>query len=415
MTSKFRDKVSADNEREKSRGSSYGHLILPRDIKVFQVDGGDRVRFDILPYVVTDENHMCRNDEREVAVPGTEWYRKPYRLHRGIGANNESVICLSTFKKRCPICEYKAKLQKEGKSDEDETKALRYSERNLYVVVPIGHKKYDEALHIFDISNYCFQKALRMELEENPEYNAFADPSNEGFTINARFSEEEFGKNKYAAVSRIDFEERKKGYSTEFLKKVPNLDLVLSVLSYKEIEAKFFELDAETDDAPQEIDTDDAQKHKSRRVDEDEENQRTGGDEEPSKFRRRSKEDVDQDERPKRRSQVDSDEEKPKRQADRKDNENTCVACDGSGEDSRGRECHICKGTGIRKQKEQEDVDDKKEDDHKALKRRMKQEKQSSENKCPSNHKFGVDCDKQKECNYCDAWDACFDASSETE
>lgn len=400
-SSKFRDKVIADNEREKSRGSSYGHLMIPRGTKIFQVEGGDRVKLDFLPYTITDEHHMCRNEEREVAMPGTLWYRKPYRLHRNIGANNESAVCPTTINKKCPICEYRAKLQKSGKADEDEIKALKFSDRNLYVVVPIDHKEYDEAPHIFDISRYCFQDMLREETDEKPEFRAFFDPSEEGFTVNARFSEEKLGKNKYAAISRIDFEARKEGYTDEFLKKVPDLDQVLIILPYKELEAKFFELDADAESPAPEIESEEGN-HSTRTHDATESNDR-----EPVRTRKRHVEEPEKSRMQRRESTKDE-----------TDKSNECVACEGTGETSKGRECPICSGTGVNP-KSNKSADEKQEkapepeEERRTLKRRMKQQeaKQKDDNKCPSGHKFGADCDKYpKDCSDCKLWDDCFDA-----
>jgi hypothetical protein len=62
-----------------------------------------------------------------------------------------------------------------------------------------------------------------------------------GLTLKVRFSEETFEKNKYAATSRIDFEERDYAYPEETLIDAPSLDEVLAVKSYEEIQKLFFE------------------------------------------------------------------------------------------------------------------------------------------------------------------------------
>lgn len=396
--SKFREKVGADNEREKARGSSYGHLMLPRGIKMFQVQGGDRVKLDFLPYTVTDEHHPCRNDEREVAVPGTQWYRRPYKLHRNIGAGNDSAVCLTSIGKKCPVCEYKVKLAKENR-DEEEIKALKASDRNLYVVVPIGHKEFDEVPHIFDISRFCFQDMLREETDENPEYRAFFDPSEEGFTVNVRFSEEKVGKNKFAAASRIDFEERKKAYTDDVLKRVPNLDECLTVMSYKELEAKFFEMEAEEPVPPE--------------IDETAETR-------PRRVVRPVKEETEEDSEQRRR-----DARREQRATQHSPEDEACVACQGTGENSRGATCPICRGSGLKKPnppKEEsrvpartthEESDEEPVDPPKRMVRRAKPEPvKSNKQECPHGHVFGTDCDKfPKHCSDCAVWDACFDAS----
>ncbi|HCW04372.1 MAG TPA: hypothetical protein DGK91_07515, partial [Clostridium sp.] len=212
---------------------------------------GSRVKLDILPYVVTDPNHPDRDDELGIAVPGALWYKRPFKLHRNIGYNNMPLVCPTSIGKRCPICEYKQRLLKEGKDwRDDSVKALKTYLRNLYIVVPLDNKNYEERPYVWDISDHLFQNKLSIELEENPEYANFPDLE-DGYTLRIRFTEEQFGKNKFADTSRIDFEKREKKYDESILDKVPNLDEVLVVLPYEQIEAKFFDSE---DDAVTDVD-----------------------------------------------------------------------------------------------------------------------------------------------------------------
>jgi len=212
---------------------------------MFREEPNTRVRLDFLPYRVTDPHHPDRDEELGIAVEGELWYKRPYKLHRNIGINNETIVCPTSVGKPCPICEYRARLLKEGsKWDDDAVRALRPSDRNLYVVVPLGHREYEEKPHVWDISQACFQKALNEELEEDEDRAVFPDLE-EGYTLRIRFSEEKFGKNTFADTSRIDFIERDSVYSEDILEQVPNLDEVLTILPYKEIEAKLFDMDSE--------------------------------------------------------------------------------------------------------------------------------------------------------------------------
>jgi hypothetical protein len=429
----FKDRVGADNEREKSRGSS-GHLAIPRDITMLKVAGGDKVKFDFLPYVVSDENHPCRNDEKGVATPGDVWYRRPYRMHRNIGVNNSVIVCPTSVEKKCPVCEYRSKLLKQGKQfDDEEVKAVKPSERNLYAVVPIGHKEYEEEVHLFDISRRCFQDKLREETDEKPEFRAFFDPSEDGFTVAIRFSEEQLGKNKFADASRIDFEPRKEGYDDKFLEGVPDLDKILIIHPYEKIRQMFYGAGKEADevdddDPPFDADAAPARRGKTesrsrrdekeeeeddkpaRRVkkeeDEDEPPKKTkkpaddDEDEPPVKSKRATKND-DEDEPPAKSKKLSDDEDEPPKKSSRKDDD-ACVACDGSGENSKGRVCAPCHGTGKKAEKE-EDEDDK------PTEKSGKESTRKSKDECPSGHKFGVDTDKKDECDACKVWEACYD------
>lgn len=243
---KFKGKVSKNSERRRKEGLSFGYLSLPKGIQLFREPPGKREQFDILPYTVTDPNHMDRDDKNELAIPGEPWYTKPFRVHRRcIGVNNGDAVCPTTIGKRCPICEYRAKRLREGADyQDDEIKTLRYSLRNLYAIVPKKSNTYSEQVHIWNISQFLFQAKLDEELGEDEERETFPDPEN-GWTLRVRFSEEKFGSITYADTSRIDFREREESYSAEYLQNVPNLDEILIIHSYKELEQKFYELDDE--------------------------------------------------------------------------------------------------------------------------------------------------------------------------
>lgn len=245
--SKFRGAVSANSQKQKTQGASYGHLRLPRGVSVFKEEPGGRAHLDIMPYLVTDAAHPDYDSQSGIAAVGELWYKRPYKLHRNIGSQNDSLVCPTSVGKRCPICEHRAKRIKEG-APEEETKELKPSLRNLYCVIPLGMDKYEETYHIWDISQYLFQDMLNDEIHDNEDFEVFPDLE-EGLSLRLRFSEEVFGKNKYAKISRIDFEEREGAYDEAILKDIPLLDEVLIIPSYKEAEAKFFELDDNADDS----------------------------------------------------------------------------------------------------------------------------------------------------------------------
>jgi len=262
--SPFRGKVNNDAKRQSRNNSGFGHLNLPKGVVLYSPVPGQKESIDIIPYIVSDPKHPDANAEAGIAGVGDLWYKRPYKTHRQVGVNNETVVCLASFGKKCPICEYKKQRTKEG-AEKDELKGYNTSNRNLYVIIPIGVKKREEEIHIFDFSQFNFQDLLNEELEENEDNEIFPDIE-EGLTLAVRWAEEVFEKNKYAKAGRIDFNKRKSAYDESILDDVPDLDKVLKQLTYDELSAKFFEMEGveDVDDAPK-------RKTKSKIVEEEEE------------------------------------------------------------------------------------------------------------------------------------------------
>lgn len=405
----FRGKVAANAQKTTSSGNTVGYLRLPKGVSLFTPEAEMRVKLDFLPYIVTDKNHPDRDSDIELAIEGSQWYRRPFKLHRGIGVNKESIICPTSFGKKCPICEYKTKRGKEG-AEIEELKALKASLRNLYIVIPLDSKKHEPVPHIFDISDFLFQEQLAKELKENEEYEVFPSLT-EGLTLKVRFIPGTFAtKNPYPQADRIDFLERDEQYDDSMLNKVPNLDEVLICLSYDAINNKFFELEDETQEEKEET----KPVAKSKKIEEPEEVEENIAEEEDEeekltwddlkgmsqsrleKFVATNRMDIDVDEyaddvdalRKEIAKELRITVPKP---ASKKP---VCTACQGTGKNSRGNACPICKGTGLAiMQEEQEESKSK-----------------PSTNRCPSKLVFGKDTGKDEACDDCDIYNECLEA-----
>ena len=429
--------VASNTEKQTKQASKLGYFMLPKNVKLFKETPGSKVRLDFLPYIVTDPNHPDKDEDNGVAVVGSQWYKRPFRIHRGIGVNNEYVVCPTSIGKRCPICEYRAKRQKEGAPKEELT-ALNATHRNLYIVIPKDAKDFDEVPHVWEISQFLFQDKLNEEIQED-EDNACFPALDEGKTVRIRFTEETFMKNKYADVSRIDFEDRDE-YPESLLKTVPNLDEVLQILTYKELEAKFYEVVADADEEEEKEKSTPRKKTEIKSLDEDEDEDIDEDEDEeeeeeevkpaPKKKGRPSKkvveeeddedEDIDeeQDDEDEEIDDDDDDDEGIDDDDDEDEDEEEvppkgmvkvkCVACGGTGKNSKGGVCSPCKGKGYKlvpsKKSVIEDDDDEEETP-------TPKKSKGKENKCPYKHTFGEDTDSFDDCNHCKVWQACYDAN----
>ena len=157
----MRDRVRKSSAEAPQRGG--GSVKLPEGVDWLKEE--KRMKFDIIPYEVSVQNHP------DGIEPGELWYKMPYKMHFNIGSENKAYVCPTTFHKKCPICEYRAQLVKKADADEDTIAALKPRQRILYNVMPKG-KQEDQSIHVWDISYYNFQELLDEEINEGDEENA---------------------------------------------------------------------------------------------------------------------------------------------------------------------------------------------------------------------------------------------------
>ena len=355
----FKNAVRRNVEKRAKENSGFGYLNLPKGLEVLKEREG-KMYLDFLPYIIKTDKHPDLDIRNEVAEAGSLWYKFPFMVHKSVGANNDSVVCPRTFGKKCPICEYREKRAQAG-AEWEEIKIYKASKRNLYAVVPIGEKKVEEVVHIWDVSDYLFQQLLDEELQNNEDWANF--PALEGGrTLVIRFEEKKWNKATYYEAKRIDFEERE-DYGEDILDEVPCLEELLDLKSYEEIQSLFLEIDQEDiNDEDKETETEEKPTRslrKRKKVEEAEE-----------------EEEVEEEEEEVEEEEEEVEEEKPKR--------------------------------AIRKPKQE--VKEEEEEEEKKLKKEVKKKetKKTEGKECPHGHKWG-EADEHKECNSCEVWDDCID------
>jgi len=380
--SSFRDKVVGNVHKQKESRKGVGYLNIPQGFSLMTLeDGLKTLRLDIIPYIVSDPHHLDRDDERDIATVGSEWYRKAIKVHNELGpSGNESIICPTTFGKKCPICEYRVKRIKEG-AHKDEFKLLYPKERSLYNVIPIGSEKLDEKIYLWNMSDYLFQSALNDELLDNPDNGIFPD-LDEGKTLVLKLKWKAIGDNSYPEVKDITFEDRE-AYDKGILDDVADLDTVLKVLSYNEIAALFFgeedggslkEAGDDDDDDPKE--TRRSHKEEKEEPEESHSKYRRGG---AAKEEEEKEEEKEPPTRSRRSAPAEEKEEPPVRN---------------------------------RRSAPVEEKEEEKEPPRRVSRGAAKEEPETKgDGKCPAGYKFGVDFEKYKACDTCKVYDDCFEAS----
>ena len=381
VTVNKRKRISKEKVRENAEKGSQGGsdwFQLKEDVTRWSPEDAGKYAIDFVPYEVKSKNHP---DDVE---QGCLWYKLPFGVHHGVGANNFSVVCPQSAGKPCPICEEKTRLAKEdAEGNEEQIKQLSIQK---FVAYNILNPEDVSTISLFIMSRGKFATKLEEELKDpdNEENLAFFDVNKDGRTLRVRFSEEKFNGKKFLQATKIDFRPREEMDEDEILDKVICLDEALIILPYDKLKSMFF----------QEMEEEEKPKSKSNE-DEDEDEDDTDEDED----------DDDEEEKPKSKSNEDEDEdEKPK--------SFKCKACGGTGKSSSGKVCLACNGTG--KLKKDDDEDEDKDDDEEkpsSKKDKGKDGEKKSDHKCPvKGGKFGQ-VDQYDECDDCPYWNDCEEAS----
>lgn len=341
----------------------------------------------ILPYIVTDAKHPDR-------VPAGElWWRRPMKIHFGVGPEEKARVCLTTIGQKCPICTYAVERKKSGDATDEEIKMLKPKDRDLFLVCEPNNP--DEILTL-ESSFHTFTKKLFREIDEDPDaFSGFADLIG-GLDLKCRFVESSMGKNKFIELDRVDFLQRKHDNEASLLDELPKLDDCINVLSYEELEAEFYGGSVEEESepekpkktaskpAPKKQEEDEPEEEQEDETEDEETEQETDGD----KF-----------------DEMDRNELKKYIKA-----ESLEIKVFASMSDDDIRDA-------IRKAEETEDDTQEEEEEpappKKALaKAPVKTEakvapKKAASGKCPSGGTFGESCNIMDECETCDSWEDC--------
>ncbi len=261
---KRKERSSAVNARKRAEEHKGMYentkLNLPEGVKMFSLDSEKTKRIDILNFEVGKDNPYA--DE------GTLHYERTFFVHRNIGADQLSFVCprkTSGGKDPCPICEFITKLRQDEDADVQLIKDMGLSERQLFNV--IDHSEKDAEVRIWDMSFFLFGKRLDKQIKEEDDddnFSSFAEFEN-GLTLKLGVEEVNLGRTTFYAVSTINFKERKEDYDEEeMLEQVYNLDELLNILDYDELNDILLQTTEDEDEK--------SGKKKKKKKDEDEDN-----------------------------------------------------------------------------------------------------------------------------------------------
>lgn len=240
--------VSAERRlKEHKTGFDLTALTIPEGVNKFTPKKEGTYRLEVLPFEAGDGNPYAKK--------GQLHFERTYFTHRGIGANQDSYVCLAkTSGKPCPVCEHRAKLAKDPKSDEQLIKDLSPKERQLWLIY--DHGAPERGVQIWDVSFHNFGKHLDKKInnadeEDKEQYQKFADPE-EGSTLKVGASEESMGGTKFLSFTDIEFKARKDALDPELVNHGVCLDDVVKETAYDKLKKIFLQTGEEDDDGEDE-------------------------------------------------------------------------------------------------------------------------------------------------------------------
>ena len=414
LSSKVAEKVA--NRQNGSKGFSY--LMLPDNVEIFKPKKEGNVRFNIIPYVAGKNNRD--------ADPGELDYEFTFWTHTiGEGDDRRTIVCpKKTYGKPCPICEEVERLSKNYVENQEEIKAIKAKQRQLFNIVDARDE--ENKIQVYDTSYFkgfgeMLDKRLRnFDDEDDEDYRDFADIPG-GRTLKVMFAEDTFGGRKFFAPSSIDFVARKEELDDSIIDKAVCLDSCLKVLDYEQI----LKLIAGTQDEPEDEDEGEEKKRKpvakretvrkpskpARDEEEDEDDEEEEPEEEqPKKASRKPSKPAPKDDEDDDDDDEDEEDEKPaksKKSAKKPEPEDEDE--DEEDEDDEPPRKPSRKKPSRDEEEEDDDDDDEDEEDEKPAKKASKKEdkKAGKKSKCPHGYVWGTDCYMYPECDKCDLVDEC--------
>lgn len=420
---KERRRVSREHVRENAKkggGSGNNWFSMGEGISSWNPEKADSYLIDILPYEVKSDSHP------DDVPKGNLWFKLPFKVHHGVGAKKESLVCPTSIGQRCPICEERDRLYKEDKDKyEDVLGGLRAQKFVAYNIINPDDK---DKISIFVMSRGKFAAPLEKELQaaENEEHLGFYDvQKRQGRTLKVRFSDASFDGKKYIEATRFDFRERDDFDEEEVLNKTVCLEEALVVPSYDKMLSLFKQMGADTGEEEEPTTKEEKTPAKS--------------EPEPRKPAPKDDDGDEDDDPPAKKSEVpakkaepeDDDDDPPPAKEKKAPATPTCPECgdefdaeDAVNSKVTGKDycSNKCRKKAEAKAEEAPAKEEKKapakkadddDDDPPAKKEAPAKEEKAEKkgDKCPGGGTFGKDLDKLKHCEECAVWGECEEAN----
>lgn len=213
-------------EKKDSSGKFNSYIKDEYLTKQWACTEGEHI-LDVIPYIA-GPNHPSLKE-------GTVALLLDLFVHRGVGANEDSYVCLSrTFNQPCPICEDQREKRKSGEFSDADLKALNPSRRSVYNAwIHDNEKEEDKGVQIFEVAQWFFDKHIseRSKISRTGEHINYGDPDT-GKSIQFKRKGKGAKNTEYLAHTFID---RDYAIPDEILEQALTLDQIITVPTYEEV------------------------------------------------------------------------------------------------------------------------------------------------------------------------------------
>lgn len=232
----LQEKTKASYTKSKEGGGFQTYYNRKEGLQFWKMPMGDSI-IDIIPYLSGNQDPL--NPE------GDPTYVLEIDIHEKIGAAEEKYVCLSQYGKDCPICEEQRRLREEGADWETVIKPLNPKKRCMYnIIVRDNGAEEKKGVQILEISYHFLEKQIA-KLSKNPRtggFISFSDPE-EGRSIAFNKS----GTKTKVDMSGFQLVERDVKISDADLEATTTLDELLKIEKYNLIYEKFHQRKVEED------------------------------------------------------------------------------------------------------------------------------------------------------------------------
>jgi hypothetical protein len=240
MREQMQQRTEESFERKDKGGGMYGN-ILRKDVTVKEwvcrSNEKEPHNLDIIPYTVG------ANPSDPKARKGDFAYVAAYYVHKKVGVNEDSVVCLSkTFGLPCPICEDRKKLSDEYGFEHEEVGKLKASRQCVYNVwVYDNAEEEKKGVQVWIVAHWFFEKELMdIAKKRGGGYVAFADPD-EGKQIQFYRKGKE-----HVTFSGFQFIDRNYRIEDEVLESTYCIEDIVHIPTYEEVSAMHYGRKRET-------------------------------------------------------------------------------------------------------------------------------------------------------------------------